>query len=321
MDDSLHLLPGFRFHPTDEEIITHYLLEKVIDQSFKSIAIGEGSFNECEPWDLPGKANMGEKEWYFFCKRDRKYPTGMRTNRATSTGYWKATGKDKEIFKGKGVLVGMKKTLVFYSGRAPRGMKTKWVMHEYRLEGKYQYNNFSTPHQDEWVVCKVYNKKDTKISTGQQEVAERMNSSFVDDLLVDNPDQLLPLTNSPFFYNSRNNDIKEEADGQENEFIQSFLSMRPEKQIFNHFQQEEAMLGASSDSNGDSLSLRGVGAKIEKVSYSNSNSNSVFSASMDTGRSSERNMEEIGSFQSYENHLSPCVEQVDFDGIWNNGLI
>jgi hypothetical protein len=139
-EEHIDLPPGFRFHPTDEELITHYLKPKVFNTFFSATAIGEVDLNKIEPWDLPWKAKMGEKEWYFFCVRDRKYPTGLRTNRATEAGYWKATGKDKEIFKGKS-LVGMKKTLVFYKGRAPKGVKTNWVMHEYRLEGKYCIEN------------------------------------------------------------------------------------------------------------------------------------------------------------------------------------
>ncbi|KAE8716037.1 NAC100 protein [Hibiscus syriacus] len=128
-DDQMELPPGFRFHPTDEELISHYLYKKVLDVNFRAKAIGDVDLNKSEPWELPWKAKMGEKEWYFFCARDRKYPTGLRTNRATESGYWKATGKDKEIYKGKS-LVGMKKTLVFYKGRAPKGEKSNWVMHE-----------------------------------------------------------------------------------------------------------------------------------------------------------------------------------------------
>ncbi|CDP19211.1 unnamed protein product [Coffea canephora] len=150
------LPPGFRFHPTDEELITYYLINKISDSAFTGRAIADVDLNKCEPWDLPGKAKMGEKEWYFFSLRDRKYPTGVRTNRATNTGYWKTTGKDKEIYNSvTSELVGMKKTLVFYRGRAPRGEKTNWVMHEYRIHAKSSYR---TAKQDEWVVCRVFQK-------------------------------------------------------------------------------------------------------------------------------------------------------------------
>ncbi|KAI3826374.1 hypothetical protein L1987_00421 [Smallanthus sonchifolius] len=190
-DDALiGLPPGFRFHPTDEEIVTHYLTPKVLNRSFTAAAIGEADLNKSEPWDLPKKAKMGEKEWFFFCQRDRKYPTGMRTNRATESGYWKATGKDKEIFKPAGELVGMKKTLVFYKGRAPRGEKTNWVMHEFRLEGKFSYYTMSTPStKDEWVVCRVFNKR-----TGAQRspVSNHGLNSFVEELL-NSPPELPPL--------------------------------------------------------------------------------------------------------------------------------
>jgi len=49
-----HLPPGFRFHPTDEELITFYLLKKVLDTTFTARAIAEVDLNKCEPWELPG---------------------------------------------------------------------------------------------------------------------------------------------------------------------------------------------------------------------------------------------------------------------------
>ncbi|XP_062113661.1 NAC domain-containing protein 87-like [Humulus lupulus] len=221
--DLIDLPPGFRFHPTDEEIITCYLTEKVMNSNFVASAIGDADLNKCEPWDLPKRAKMGEKEWYFFCQRDRKYPTGMRTNRATESGYWKATGKDKEIFKGniKGssssssssssCLVGMKKTLVFYKGRAPKGEKSNWVMHEYRLEGKFSYYNLPKSAKDEWVVCRVFHKNmgnnnniNKKMNNFSPNIIPhgllRINSLGVDDML-DCSNSLPPLTDDPPPYN------------------------------------------------------------------------------------------------------------------------
>lgn len=84
--------------------------------------------------DNADKALFGEREWYFFSPRDRKYPNGARPNRAAASGYWKATGTDKPIFMTNShSKVGVKKALVFYRGKAPKGEKTNWIMHEYRL--------------------------------------------------------------------------------------------------------------------------------------------------------------------------------------------
>ncbi|KAI3815017.1 hypothetical protein L1987_14668 [Smallanthus sonchifolius] len=171
------LPPGFRFHPTDEELISCYLLPKVLDGSFTCRAIADVDLNKCEPWDLPQRAKMGEKEWYFFSLRDRKYPTGLRTNRATKAGYWKATGKDREIYSSKtSSLVGMKKTLVFYRGRAPKGEKSNWVMHEYRLDGKFAYHFLNKCSKDEQVISRVFQKSGNGGSGGTKRVASGMNS-------------------------------------------------------------------------------------------------------------------------------------------------
>ena len=77
---------------------------------------------------------FGEEEWYFFNLRDRKYPNGVRPNRMAGSGYWKAKGTDKPILSScDGEILGVKKALVFHKGRFPRGAKTNWIMHEYRL--------------------------------------------------------------------------------------------------------------------------------------------------------------------------------------------
>ncbi|CAL1409262.1 unnamed protein product [Linum trigynum] len=160
VENQLNLPAGFRFHPTDDELVTHYLCKKCAGQSITVPIIAELDLYKFDPWELPQMALYGEKEWYFFSPRDRKYPNGSRPNRAAGTGYWKATGADKPI--GKPKTLGIKKALVFYAGKAPRGIKTNWIMHEYRLANvDRSAGKKSGLRLDDWVLCRLYNKKGT----------------------------------------------------------------------------------------------------------------------------------------------------------------
>ncbi|XP_031262953.1 NAC domain-containing protein 86-like [Pistacia vera] len=151
------LPPGFRFHPTDEELVAYYLKRKINGRRIELEIIPEVDLYKCEPWDLPGKSLLPSKdlEWYFFSPRDRKYPNGSRTNRATKAGYWKATGKDRKV-NSQTRSVGMKKTLVYYRGRAPHGIRTHWVMHEYRLDERECETDSGL--QDAYALCRVFKK-------------------------------------------------------------------------------------------------------------------------------------------------------------------
>ncbi|GMH10394.1 hypothetical protein Nepgr_012235 [Nepenthes gracilis] len=158
MASEVQLPPGFRFHPTDEELVIHYLCRKCAKLPIAVPIITEVDLYKFDPWQLPGMALYGEKEWYFFSPRDRKYPNGSRPNRSAGTGYWKATGADKMI--GKPKPLGIKKALVFYAGKAPKGVKTNWIMHEYRLaNADRSAGKRANLRLDDWVLCRIYNKK------------------------------------------------------------------------------------------------------------------------------------------------------------------
>ncbi|KAJ8626564.1 hypothetical protein MRB53_019871 [Persea americana] len=174
--------PGFRFHPTDEELVDYYLRKKVASRRIDLDVIKEIDLYKIEPWDLQEKCKIGmeeQNEWYFFSHKDKKYPTGTRTNRATTAGFWKATGRDKAIYS-KHTLIGMRKTLVFYKGRAPNGQKSDWIMHEYRLET----NENGPPQAKGWAVCRVFKKRITAI----RKATERESPCWYDEQVSFMPD-------------------------------------------------------------------------------------------------------------------------------------
>ncbi|KAL0403613.1 UNVERIFIED_CONTAM: NAC domain-containing protein 53 [Sesamum radiatum] len=160
--------PGFRFHPTDEELVQYYLRRKVCGKALRLDAISEIDVYKAEPWDLPymSKLKTRDLEWYFFSALDKKYGNGARTNRATEKGYWKTTGKDRAVYH-KTQIVGMKKTLVYHSGRPPKGQRTNWVMHEYRL-ADLGLETSRIAQKDAFVLCRVFQKSGSGPKNGEQ---------------------------------------------------------------------------------------------------------------------------------------------------------
>ncbi|GAA0183165.1 DNA-binding transcription factor [Lithospermum erythrorhizon] len=198
MVNTSNLPPGFRFHPTDEELIMYYLKNQAISKPCPVSIIPEVDIYKFDPWDLPEKAEFGEKEWYFFTPRDRKYPNGVRPNRAGLSGYWKATGTDKAIYSGS-KYVGVKKALVFYRGKPPKGIKTDWIMHEYRLSESRSLPNKhnGSMRLDDWVLCRIYLKKNSTraIDIKAEDSSDHISSTTTDNTTSEVQDlKLLPRT-------------------------------------------------------------------------------------------------------------------------------
>ncbi|KAF0911316.1 hypothetical protein E2562_008065 [Oryza meyeriana var. granulata] len=184
-DDDL-VFPGFRFHPTDQELVGFYLTRKVEKKPFSIDIIKEIDIYKHDPWDLPKVSHGGvlqgssssssptEKECcYFFCLRGRKYRNSIRPNRVTGNGFWKATGIDKPIYSSAiaADCIGLKKSLVYYRGSAGRGTKTDWMMHEFRLPSTSPANNQDA---EIWTICRIF-KRSMTYTKGR--AAASMNSS------------------------------------------------------------------------------------------------------------------------------------------------
>ncbi|KAG8383815.1 hypothetical protein BUALT_Bualt04G0053100 [Buddleja alternifolia] len=173
------LSPGFRFHPTDVELVMYYLKRKVKGKKLHFEAIAEVNIYKFSPWDLRDKSCLKSRdlEWFFFCPREKKYASGARVKRATENGYWKTTGKDRPIsFNNR--TVGTVKTLVFHLGHAPQGERTDWVIHEYRI---LDDELAASGRQDTYVLCKVFQKNGPGPKNGAQYGAPFNEADWSDD--------------------------------------------------------------------------------------------------------------------------------------------
>ncbi|XVF21347.1 hypothetical protein REPUB_Repub12eG0082800 [Reevesia pubescens] len=182
----MNIIKGFRFHPTDEELI-EYLQLKTFDRDSLVQFIDEvKDICESEPWELPGRSTLqtGDRLSYFVYPPKYKYRNSKRISRTTLEGYWKPTGNPRKIINtDTGEVIGSKKTLVFYKGQCndKNRNKTCWVMHEYELMAA------PTPtdsDQKTFNLCKL--KQKAEISSNEAGQSSQHSLSNLENLVANN---------------------------------------------------------------------------------------------------------------------------------------
>lgn len=178
---------GFRFHPTDEELVVHYLKRKALSFPLPASVIPEFDVFLTNPWDLPG--DVKERRYFFSSGKG----FGNKCRRVTGCGYWKAIGKGIQIVaSGSSRAVGMKRTLVFYEGKLGAGTRTQWVMHEYRLVGLGTAPSSTqkcVEEMEDWVVYRVFQKRRRPKRHGvssQPSTNNNNKAQSIIDLVVEN---------------------------------------------------------------------------------------------------------------------------------------
>ncbi|GMI93958.1 hypothetical protein HRI_003065100 [Hibiscus trionum] len=143
---------GFRFHPTDEELVVHYLKTKALCLPLPASVIPEFDVLQTDPWSLPG--DLKENKYFFSTRNGNK-----KRKRVAGSGYWKPIGKEKPILaSGTNEIVGMRKALIFCENKCSNGTETSWLLLQYRLADSL------APQMSigDWLVFRVFQRKRNK---------------------------------------------------------------------------------------------------------------------------------------------------------------
>ncbi|CAN1167568.1 NAC domain-containing protein 104 [Linum perenne] len=181
-----HLPPGFRFYPTDEELVVHFLHRKTTVLPYHPDIIPDLHLYRYDPWELQGKALEEGRQWYYYSRSSQ--------NRVTQNGYWNPLGIDDPILNVSNMgVIGMKKLFMFFVG----DVKTNWIMEEYRLphsdsdsppcSGRSSRSTRSRSRMEnsKRVICRVYER-----SLSDDEEDNGTELSLLDEVFLSLDDDL-----------------------------------------------------------------------------------------------------------------------------------
>ncbi|RLM61854.1 NAC domain-containing protein 83-like isoform X2 [Panicum miliaceum] len=177
---------GFRFRPTDEELLLHYLRRKALACPLPAGIIPDADLARLHPWDLlpPAGGDADGERFFFHRPATRCWRKGGGAARAAGTGVWRPSGKEKLVVSPRCKRpVGTKRTLVFYRGRGRGAARTDWAMHEYRLlpagihpfHGCAAAGNPTAAHVSchgaaaDWLVCRIFKRTKPAAHRGRED--------------------------------------------------------------------------------------------------------------------------------------------------------
>ncbi|KAI9156777.1 hypothetical protein LWI28_012061 [Acer negundo] len=165
---------GFRFRPSDEELVKDYLLKKVRGQQLPCNGIQFCDlYGDKSPWEifLHGTDHeLLEKDHRFYVFTTLKKAGLQRVSRVAGCGTWHGDKKTVKIYadkKNKKGLIGYKKNFTFKLKTGSK--KSQWIMHEFSLAGE---SLMGIHHNScDFVLCRL--KKN----------GVKQEASFVDNLV------------------------------------------------------------------------------------------------------------------------------------------
>ncbi|MCL7040504.1 hypothetical protein MKW94_000573 [Papaver nudicaule] len=140
--------PGFKFIPSDAQLIDSYLARKQSGEELEPNRMKEVfDFYNHHPKELTQKyKGYGSNGWYFFTRRypgdkaaGAKVNNGKRDRRVAGQGFWLSTADSSSIYS-KGDLIGWKDTWAYYEVQGPEECQTG----------------------DEWILCGVFDREEKK---------------------------------------------------------------------------------------------------------------------------------------------------------------
>ncbi|KAJ0084844.1 hypothetical protein Patl1_29552 [Pistacia atlantica] len=139
--------PGYRFVPSDAELIGFYLYNKVHNLPFPSDIVPEcdlyGTLEPWQIWEMYGGPKLRNQDLYFFTPLKKKSKKGSYICRRVGSGTWQGEDgateiKDEETH----MKIGSRKRFRYENKDSEH--HAGWIMHEYKLIG-----------HDEFVVCRI----------------------------------------------------------------------------------------------------------------------------------------------------------------------